>query len=259
MRGKMKYIRYMIFPLLILNLTAAIGFSDEDSDKLPILFKSISVKESEKLKKIVEGKDAFIDWREEEIETTPLIFNYLLNRPVMTSGILEELGIAAYQIEKDGDLLQFDDGEGFSGKFKTIYKKGENRIYLGNYIYTAGIGVPVRLSGEWASVLRYKEKDGSLEIDIDLYLKSDEQGLSKVTKNIPFIIKSVIREKADSYIESIRELSEWIHKDPAEVYNLLKDSGELNSKELNEFKERFLLLSLPFHISQVSLCQSSSH
>jgi len=33
MRGKMKYTRYMIFPLLILNLTAAIGFTDEDSDK----------------------------------------------------------------------------------------------------------------------------------------------------------------------------------------------------------------------------------
>src|SRR3989338_2929107 len=117
----------------------------------------------------------------------------------------------------------------------------------------------VKIKYIWEIILRYKKKEGSMEIDIDLYLKSDEQGLSKVTKNIPFIIKSVIGEKADSYIESIRELSEWIHKDPGEVYNLLKDSRELNSKELNEFKERFLLLSLPFHTSQVSLCQSSSH
>lgn len=224
------------------------GFSEEEPQKLSIPLKAVPSKDREALKNILNGKTAFLNWREEEIETTDKLLDYIFDRPVIASIILTELGIAQYQIESSDKVLHylFDDGSGLSGELKMLYKKDRERLYQGTYIYTTGVGVPVRLSGEWALMLKYKlvpespnqGKEGELlKLDIDLYLKSDEERLSKITKDMPFIIKTIMLEKINSYIESFRELCKSIRDDPDDVSEALIESGEIKEKDLKEFKK----------------------
>ena len=136
--------------------------------------------------------------------------------------------------------FQYDDGHGFTGGLKILYKKDREKIYQGNYIYTTGVGVPVRLSGEWVLILKYEEKNELLEIDIDLYLTQGDEGVGRIAKDLPFILKSIMAEKVDSYISSVRELSELIHSDPEDAYDRLKESGEIKDRDLREFKKIIL-------------------
>ena len=229
-------INIIISPFL---LPVVEGLENEGLDKLPIQINSIPLKYREGVQKIINGKTAFLNWRDEEIKTGASIFNYILDRPAFTSTILTELDIAEYQIEVDKEILHFDDGEGITGELKMLYKRGSERMYQGTYLYTTGIGVPLRLSGEWVSVLKYNENGEELGIDIDLYLKSEDSGLSRVTKDIPFIIESIMFEKVNSYIDSLRELSELIQSDPDDVYDRLKESREISKKELKELETNF--------------------
>lgn len=221
---------------LLSTLLVTKGFANDASEEIPI--QDIPLKDREQVQKVIGGKTSFLKWREEEIETSASILNYIFDRPVLTATILMELGIAQYQIDKDKRIFHFDDGDGLTGELRIIYKRGEERTYRGTYTYSTGAGIPLRLSGEWVSVLKYKKEDaGEINIDIDLYLKEDEKGLSKATRNLPFIIESVMTEKMNSYIESLRELSEWIKDDPDEVYDKLKESGKIGERDLKEFKK----------------------
>ena len=215
-------------------------FADDGDSKLAIPFKSIPAKDRDMLQKIINKENVFLKWRDEDIETSTTIFNYLLDRPVLISTILTELVIASYQIEKDDGLFKYDDGHGFTGGLKILYKKDREKIYQGNYIYTTGVGVPVRLSGEWVLILKYEEKNELLEIDIDLYLTQGDEGVGRIAKDLPFILKSIMAEKVDSYISSVRELSELIHSDPEDAYDRLKESGEIKDRDLREFKKIIL-------------------
>ena len=225
---------------LSFSMAAVEGFADEGGSKLTIPFKAIPLKERDKIQNIINKENIFIKWRSEEIETNTTIFNYLLDRPLLTSAILSEVGIASYQIEKDDGFFKYDDGHGLTGDLKIVYRKNRENIYQGNYIYTTGVGVPVRLSGEWVLVLKYEEKNELLEIDIDLYLTQGDEGIGRITKDLPFILKSIMAEKVNSYIESVRELSEMIHSDPQDVYDMLKESGEIKDRDLKEFKKIIL-------------------
>ncbi|MBI3601180.1 MAG: hypothetical protein HY097_11160 [Nitrospinae bacterium] len=224
--------------LILLVFFFLTGFAGEDLEKLSIPLKAIPAKDREGLQKILNGKTAFLKWRDEEIETTVKVFGYLFDRPALTSTILTELGIAQYQIESEAkNSYIFDDGAGLTGELKMLYRKDRERIYRGTYVYTTGAGIPVRLSGDWALVLKYKKEEEMLKIDIDLYLKSDEEKLSKITKDMPFIIKAIMFEKVNSYIESLRELCESIQNDPDDVYEILQEGGEIKEKDLKEFKK----------------------
>ncbi|MBI3584598.1 MAG: hypothetical protein HY096_11720 [Nitrospinae bacterium] len=236
---------------LAFSLAAVEGFADEGDSKLTISFKAIPAKDRDMIQKIINEENVFLKWRDEEIETNTTTFNYLLDRPVLTSTILTELGIGNYQIlpplhpplNKGGTergYFQYDDGHGFTGGLKIVYKKDREKIYQGNYIYTVGVGVPVRLSGEWVLVLKYKEKNELLEIDIDFYLTQENEGVGRIAKDLPFILKSIMAEKVNSYIESVREISEMIHSDPEDVYDRLKESGEIKDRDLREFKKIIL-------------------
>ncbi|MBI4377549.1 MAG: hypothetical protein HY578_00465 [Nitrospinae bacterium] len=229
-------IHIIIFPFL---LPVVEGLENEGLDKLPIQINSIPLKDRDNVKKITEEKTSFLNWRDEEIKTGAGIFNYILDRPEFTPTILTELDIANYQIEGEGKILHFDDGEGMTGELKMLYKRGNERMYQGTYLYTAGIGVPLRLSGEWVSVLKYNEKGEELGIDIDLYLKSGDSGLGRVTKEIPIIIESIMFERINFYIDSLRELSELIQSEPDDVYDRLKESREISKKELKELETNF--------------------
>src|SRR3989338_2027840 len=129
---------YLWFQIIFLSfsLAAVEVFADEGNSKLTIPFKSIPVKDRDMLQKIIKKENVFLKWRDEEIETSDTIFNYLLDRPVMTSPLLTELGIASYQIEKDDGFFKYDDGHGITGDLKIVYKKDREKIYQGNYIYT---------------------------------------------------------------------------------------------------------------------------
>jgi hypothetical protein len=240
-----------------LSLFFLTGFAGEGQEKLSIPIKSIPKKDREKLENVVAGKTAFLIWRDEEIEAAVIVFDYLFDRPALTSKIFTELGIAQYQIlpplhpplnkeGTEGGYFQFDDGAELAGELKMLYRKDGEKIYQGTYLYTTGVGIPLRLSGEWALILKYKlvpeslsqgREEEMLKIDIDLYLKSDEEKLSKITKDMPFIIKAIMLEKVNSYIESLRELCELIQNDPDDVYEILQESGEINEKDLREFKK----------------------
>ncbi len=225
---------------LLICAASSFGFAGDGDSKLAIPFKSIPAKDRDMLQEIIKKENVFLNWRSEEIETNTAIFNYLLDRPVLTSTILTELGIARYQIEKDDGFFKYDDGHGLTGDLKIVYKKDRETIYHGNYIYTTGVGVPVRLSGEWVLALKYKEKNELLEIDIDLYLTQGDEGVGRITKDLPFILKSIMTEKVNSYIEPVREISEMIHSDPEDVYERLKESGEIKDRDLKEFKKIIL-------------------
>ncbi len=232
--------KIFVFLLLTNVLTISTVLSEERIDKLIIPFKSIPLKERDKIQKIIDKENIFLKWRDEEIETSTTIFNYLLDRPVLISTILTEVDIASYQIEKDDGFFKYDDGHGFTGDLKIVYKKDREKIYQGNYIYTTGVGVLLRLSGEWALILKYKEKNDLLEIDIDLYLTQGDEGVGRIAKDLPFILKSIMAEKVNSYIESVREISEMIHTDPQDIYDRLKESGEIKERDLKEFKKIIL-------------------
>ena len=244
---------YLWFKIIFLSfsLAAVEVLADEGNSKLTIPFKSIPVKDRDMLQKIIDKENIFLKWRDEEIETSTTIFNYLLDRPVLTSTILSEVGIASYQIlpplhpplNKGGTergYFQYDDGHGFTGDLKIVYKKDREKIYQGNYIYTTGVGVLLRLSGEWVLILKYKEKNDLLEIDIDLYLTQGDEGVGRIAKDLPFILKSIMAEKVNSYIESVREISEMIHTDPQDIYDSLKESGEIKDRDLKDFKKIIL-------------------
>ncbi len=232
--------KIFVFLLLTNVLTISTVLSEERIDKLTIPFKSIPLKERDKIQKIIDKENIFLKWRDEEIETSTTIFNYLLDMPVLTSTILTEVDIASYQIEKDDGFFKYDDGHGFTGDLKIVYEKDREKIYQGNYIYTTGVGVLLRLSGEWALILKYKEKNDLLEIDIDLYLTQGDEGVGRIAKDLPFILKSIMAEKVNSYIESVREISEMIHTDPQDIYDRLKESGEIKERDLREFKKIIL-------------------
>lgn len=229
-----------VISLLIYIISFSSGFAGDGDSKLTIPFKAIPLKDRDKIQKIINKENVFLNWRDEEIETNTSIFNYLLDRPVLTSTILTELGIAGYQIEKDDGFFKYDDGHGLTGDLKIVYKKDREKIYHGNYIYTTGVGVPVGLSGEWVLALKYKEKNELIEIDIDLYLTQGDEGVGRITSDLPFILKSIMAEKVNSYIESVREISEMIHSDPEDAYERLKESGEIKDGDLKEFKKIIL-------------------
>jgi hypothetical protein len=232
---------YLWFQIAFLSFSLAVeGIADNEPDKLKIPINDIPLEDKKILQKIIKDKDMLLSWRGEEIETNTAIFNYLISRPVLTSIIMTELDIANYQIEKDDGSFKYDDGHGLSGDLKIAYKKDKERIYQGNYIYTAGVEVPVRLSGEAALILKYEEKDELLGIDIDLYLTISNEGIGRITKDLPFILKSIMTEKVDFYISSVRELSELIYSDTEDVFDRLKESGEIKERDLKEFKSVIL-------------------
>lgn len=176
-------------------------------------------------------------------EGDPEMDEYLFDRLPLSALMLKELKLGNYNIyEQSPNKYHWIDPKGVFGQFHLVYKEPGKRIYYGSGFYD-GKAMP-RIDGEAIMIFVYHPAQGQsgriMENEVYAYIKVDNYFFSTVTRVLRPLLPALVREKMNGLFLNSKALSEWIARDPADVYRRLEGTGRVPREELLEFKAFFL-------------------
>ncbi len=195
------------------------------------------------LKAVAEKYTLYLDVDKAISAGDPELYEYLFDRLSMSALLLRELKLAKYNIYEEGaNNYRWIDPKGIFGHFKLVYKEPGKRIYHGSGFYD-GRFMP-RMEGEAIMVFKYHpvkdKKSWLMENQVYSYIKIDNTFYSTMAKILRPILPGLVRERMKNLFLASRNLSEWINRDPEEVYQRLEGSKRISRKDLIEFKHFFM-------------------
>ncbi len=255
-RTALKKISRSIIPALaFLTLISASGAMGEDNFEIEVSFGSppeghpqlelekLSPDVSEMLRKIADHPTLYMEIGNTLAEGDPYLYEYLFDRLSLSTILLRELELARYNIyELSPDKYSWVDPKGVFARFELIYKEPGKRIYYGSGFYDGRL-MP-RVDGKVVLVFLYHPVENHnppvMLNEVYGYIEVDGFFFSTITKILQPFLPRLVRSKMNKLFTSTKTLTEWIARDPLEVYDRLEDTGRVHEDYLSEFKRFFM-------------------
>jgi hypothetical protein len=168
-------------------------------------------------------------------------YDWLLDRLPLTSVFMRELDLCHYKFTVKGEREIHIAYRGRpTGEARLIFREKGLRVYYGRGFIDSPF-IP-RISGRGLFALRYYEgKDGYLNVDGQYFFRIDSKFLHMVTQAFKGLVGEAIDDKLFAAFDAVSDISERVERDPWVLYELLPGHPEVSRKELQAFKDFFIL------------------
>ena len=232
--------------LLILSIVfifTGASHAEESSKeiKFKIPYELLAGDRREEVRKIVAKHTIFRFFKDLEYKVDKAILKFMLDRPVFLSVTLKAMKIRNYLVKHSADgMYVFDDRKGIIGKFEPIYSVPRKKYYYGFGGYH---GVIFKLLGKGTLLFEYRGVGGNPRrtyVNANVYTKIDNIVVEIFLKILKPIIMPLMDKKIYKFINETQELAREITRHPEKVYQVVKESGHADEKELEEFRKLVL-------------------
>lgn len=214
------------------------GLEAREESKPDIPYELFAAKRREEVKKIITAHTTYRVIHDIEFKTDESVLIFMIDHPVFLSATLKAMKIRDYFVKyADNGMYLFDDQKGVRGKFEVIYHKPRLRYYYG---FGGYYGLILKLVGRTTVSFEYRGLKGNPPrtlIDINVYTKIDNVIIDFLMKILKPVIIPLMDKKIYRFVEVTQKLANEITMHPKIVYQAIKESGDANRNELEEFRK----------------------
>ncbi len=223
--------------IVLICAGAAHGQESSEEIKFKIPYELLADDRREEVRKIIATHTIFRYFKDLEYKIDESILKFMLDHPSFLSATLKAMKIRHYLIKRGTYWMYvFNDRKGIIGKFEVIYSVPGKRYYYGFGGYH---GLIFKLLGRGALLFEYRGVGGNPRrtyVNANVYTKVDNVVLDIFLKILKPIITPLIDKKIYKFIDETQKLAKEITTDPEKVYQVVKESGHADEKELEEFR-----------------------
>jgi len=172
------------------------------------------------------------------------VYDFLLDRPVLTSLLVRNLHLAGYRFTRLGpDRWHGDDAQGAEGEIQSLYQDATRRVYHVKGSHRGRLFPAI--TGEAIVMLNYQAKVGPdgreyIETGIITYSKIDNPVLAVVVRLLQPVLRRVVNDKLTNAFAIFQRLGEVMAADPEQVYRQVETAPEAGAADVEAL--RVLLL-----------------
>jgi hypothetical protein len=137
-------------------------------------------------------------------------------------------------------VVHIEDPGTLAGDAELIDVSPGRRVYLIAGYYDL---LKMRFNGEIALITVYSEHQENEAVAVDAtvtaYIKIKSAFAGALARLADFLFPQKVDERLDRFVRAAEDISIAIRKDPEDVYQKLKTSGEVSGEELEEFGRLF--------------------
>lgn len=159
------------------------------------------------------------------------LYEYLLDRPVITASMVERFGLGAYQFSMKGpNQFWGNDGEGTQGLVTLVYHDHTNRIYHIDGYHEGQIFPLVRATAAvFVRIVPQSGPEGHPVVETSLlaYTKLNDPMLSALVHLLKPLIGEAVTRKLTKAFDVTNQLGLQIAKDPARIIQELPSLSKI--------------------------------
>jgi len=231
----------LIISIVLICAGTARGEESSEEIKFKIPYELLTDDRREEVKKIVAIHTIFRIFKDIEYKTDESILKFMMDHPVFLSATLKAMKIRNYLVKRGTDgMYVFNDRKGIIGKFELIYSAPGKRYYYG---FGGYYGMIFKLLGRGALLFEYRGVGGNPSrtyVSANVYTQVDNIVLEILLKILKPIIMPLMDKKIYKFIDETQKLAREITTNPEKVYQVVKESGHVDEKELEEFRSLVL-------------------
>ncbi len=241
--GPRSLVLELLLIISIVLMCSGTGYGEESSEeiKFKIPYELLTDDRREEVKKIVAIHAIFRFFKDIEYKTNESILKFMMDHPVFLSATLKAMKIRNYLVKRGTDgMYVFNDRKGIIGKFELIYSAPGKRYYYG---FGGYYGMIFKLLGRGALLFEYRGVGGNPSrtyVSANVYTQVDNIVLEILLKILKPIIMPLMDKKIYKFIDETQKLAREITTNPEKVYQVVKESGHVDEKELEEFRSLVL-------------------
>ncbi|HET7341912.1 MAG TPA: hypothetical protein VFL90_10640 [Methylomirabilota bacterium] len=173
------------------------------------------------------------------------VFEFLLDHPDFATHVTRALKLARYRIWRTPGGLGIDDGWGTVGTFETVWSAAGVRLMYARGVYQHKILPDIR--GQAVVVIDYGvhpvgEGRSQINAAVTGYVKLDSRVLSMASRLASSVATAKGQKEARKLVELFADTTKAIDKDPAGVFDKVRQRPDVPPRELEDFRR---LLNLP--------------
>ena len=231
----------LIISIVLICVSTSHGQEPGEEIKFKIPYELLADDRREEVRKIVATHTIFRFFKDLEYKADKTILKFMLDHPVFLSVTLKAMKIRNYLVKHGTDgMYVFNDRKGIIGKFEPIYTVPRKKYYYGFGGYH---GMIFKLLGRGTLLFEYRGVGGNPRrtyVNANVYTKIDNVVLEILLKILKPIIMPLMDKKIYKFIEETQKLAREISIHPDKVYKIVKESGDADEKELEEFQKLVL-------------------
>ena len=227
---------------ILLSFTGvAHGYESVEEVKFKIPYELLADDRREEVREVVLTYTMSRYFKDIEFKTDESVIKFMMDHPVFLSATLKAMKIRNYLVKQSIDgMYVFNDHKGIIGKFEMIYSAGGKRYYFG---FGGYYGLIFKLLGKSALFVEYRGVRGNPSrtyINANVYTRVDNIVLQVLLKILKPLIKPLMDKKIYTFIDETQNLAREINMHPEKVYQIVKESGHADKRELKEFRKMIL-------------------
>ena len=231
----------LIISIVLICAGTSHGQASREEIKFKIPYELLADDRKEEVREIVATHSIYRFFKDIEYKTDKSVLKFMMDHPAFLSATLKAMKIRNYLIKYGTDgMYVFNDRKGIAGKFEVIYSAPGKRYYYGFGGYH---GLIFKLLGRGALLFEYRGVGGNppgTYVNANVYTKIDNIVLEVLLKILKPIIRPLMDKKIYKFIDETQKLAKEITTHPEKVYQVVKESGYADEKELEEFRKLIL-------------------
>jgi hypothetical protein len=166
------------------------------------------------------------------------LYDYLLDRPIVTAALVDRLGLAAYRVNEAGPgQFWIDDGDGTQGLLRLVHQQGGSRIYHIEGHHDGHVFSKMRAMAVVFLTLK-AESETSTTASVVAFVRLNDRWLAGIVRVLKPLLEGGITRKVTRGFEVTYQLGQRIAQDPDRI---LQEIGSLPFEDQDE-AERFKAL-----------------
>jgi hypothetical protein len=171
-------------------------------------------------------------------------YEFLIDHPRLSMVLAHicDPSLDLYKIEMRPDgLLHVDDPAGLAGDMELVNAIPGRRVYFISGHFDI---LKMRFNGHMVLVMSYSARPGEAGAPVDStttsYIKLNSVLVGLLAKLTAFLFPKKVDERIGRFAHAVKRVAYAVHHNPTGAYGRLAASGEVDSRELQEFAGIFL-------------------
>jgi hypothetical protein len=234
-------------------ISLLLGLLPQDGNDLRyrIPYGELNERHREKLKSVMKNLTTTVPLPLTRVESRSEIYTFLLEELPFTAEVCRALGKASYDVFRDPRVPEekaalekwrgtyfLDDRKGMKLRVERVIAEKERRIFYTYGSYKMS-GLP-KIRGRSVIVVVWNETEGILATEAKVFLQVTTPVFRTLAGIGRGLVEKMVRKKSTLFIQAARWVAEAARKDPAALYEKIRDDENVDPEVRKEFHRRFL-------------------
>lgn len=176
---------------------------------------------------------------------TEELYEYILDRPVVTAALVDRLGLGTYRfIEAGPRRFWIDDGDGTQGLLTLVHQQGGSRIYHIDGYHQGHVFLRVRAMAVVFLTLK-PESGTSTTASIVAFVRLNDRWLAGIVRILKPLLEEGITRKVTRGFEVTYQLGQRIAQDPDRILQEVASLPFEDQDEASRFKSLVGTTAIP--------------